>query len=230
MADVVFSRAKVAALLGLCALPGLTERLKAELLHHGEGYLLAALTLADIEYIDPVRCGAVLEQVLCTAPAVVISELSGQVVDEATVGLLRKLRPLSPPVKEGYLDVLEKLKLPEPRALLSSPVGMGGTASWMIFEFPAFLLRLEILTVLDCADTMGWPMDPARPSYEFADLMDDVRAIALTIEGNKPRENAFVASLASAREPRNLAQVTTGWRDFACSIKSSIDVMKREFV
>jgi hypothetical protein len=86
----------------------------------------------------------VLEQVLCTAPAVVISELSGQVVDEATVGLLRKLRPLSPPVKEGYLDVLEKLKLPEPRALLGPPVGMGGTASWMIFEFPTFLLRFVL--------------------------------------------------------------------------------------
>lgn len=223
--DVVFSGAKVTALLGVCARPELANELKDELVHNGEGYLMAALTLAEMERIDPVRCGVVLERVLRGEPSLVLTELSEHEATDVTVELIRTLTPLTSPVRESYLDILEKLKATEPQELVrSAKYQMTGTASWMMFEFPQFLLRSELLPILDGAFCTGWPMDPANPRYDSSDLMDDIRHIALTIEGNLQREQAFAKSLQSAQDAQALVQIVLGWREYANEYASAVKV------
>ncbi len=222
---VIFSGAKVTALLAQCAQPELTELLKNELREHGEGYLMAALSLADVKQADSRECAKVLRRTLTASPAVVLSEFYGQQIDDVTAGLFRNLKPLTPPVRETYLAALDKLRHPGVLEFLTGLLGPYATVSWMVFEFPVALLRQDVLAAVDLAGNARWPMDPQRPSYRFEELMDDIRDVALTFDDNVERQQAFLWSLSCVKHPTDAVRVVAGWKEFAVGIATARQVL-----
>ena len=218
---VVFSGAKVTALLAQCVQPELTELLKNELREHGEGYLMAALSLADVKQADSRECAKVLQRTLTASPAVVLSEFSGQQIDDVTAGLFRNLKPLTSPVRETYLDALDKLRHPGVLEFLTGLLGPYATVSWMVFEFPEALLRQDVLAVVERAWDAGWPIDPAWPIYDVSDLMDDIRDIALTLSDDAGKELGFIKSITGAQGPVDLARIVMGWWLFSSQVKNA---------
>jgi len=168
-----FSGAKVTALLAQCAQPELSDLLRIELREHGEGYLTAALSLAEVKEVNFRECAKILQQTLTATPASALSEFSGQHVNDVTAGLFRKLKPLTSPVRESYLDALDKMKHPGVLDFLAGLLCPYASASWMVFEFPEWLLRADVFAVVELALGARWPMDPQRPSYRSENLMDD---------------------------------------------------------
>ena len=218
---VIFNGAKVTALLAQCAQPELTELLKNELREHGEGYLMAALSLADVKHAEFRECANVLQRTLTDSPAVVLSEFSGQQIDDVTAGLFRKLKPLTSPVRETYVDALDKLRHPGVRDFFTGLLGPYATVSWMVFDFPVSLLRPEVLAVVEQAWEAGWPIDPAWPIYDVSDLMDDIRDIALTLSDDAGKELSFIKSIAGAQGPVDLARIVMGWRLFSSQVRNA---------
>lgn len=218
---VRFSGANVTALLAQCAQPELTELLRIELREHGDGYLTAALSLADVQNASPSDCAKILHRTLTASPATVLSEFSGQQIDDVTAELFRNLKPISPAVRETYLDALNKIRQPGVREFLTGLLGPYATISWMVFDFPVSLLRPDVLAVVEQAWGAGWPIDPAWPIYDLPDLMDDIRAIALTLSDDSAKESGFIKSITSAQGALDLARIVMGWRLFASQAKNA---------
>jgi len=218
---VVFSGAKVTALLAQCAQPELTELLKIELREQGDGFLTAALSLADVKHASPSECAKILHRTLTDSPATVLSEFSGQQIDHVTAELFRNLKPLSPAVRETYLDALNKIRQPGVLEFLAGLLGPYATISWMVFDFPVSLLRPDVLAVVEQAWAAGWPIDPAWPIYDLPDLMDDIRSIALTLSDDTAKESGFIKSITSAQGAVDLARIVMGWRLFASQVTNA---------